>query len=60
MGAHFKTAVWCSDPEIVDEPGYYAVNKDDGQIDVKTKLVWIDDAPENAEDPAGHFERAPS
>src|SRR5687768_10097763 len=35
--------------------GYFPVKKD-GSVDDSTRLAWVDDAPDDPEDGAGHFE----
>lgn len=50
---------YCHDYAMVERPGYYALTEDGQQLqDPLLRLVMIDDAPGDAENPACHLEVA--
>jgi len=51
---------WCTDPQLVPRPGYYAVTDFGplGRVLADIPLVCVDDAPYDDEDGAMHFEYA--
>lgn len=52
-------AAYCDDYTLVPRPGFYAL-KGDGKSFRRPllRLVWVDDAPGDPEDGAGHYEAA--
>lgn len=51
-------ACWSTDYSLVPRPGYYALTADGKHVLPDVPLVYVDDAPSDHTDGAGHYEYA--
>ena len=56
---YFGPVAYCDDYSLVGRPGYYALTSDGKAVRKPLlRLVYVDDAPGDPDDPSGHYEVA--